>query len=445
MLSLLPATVRNAPDPARDFRVAWMVSLGLGLLLLIAVGVEGRQPLPLPVGWFVGLFLSGLHLVRGSWLRMTTGLGQEDRRAYSDAGVLLALAWAIVVPLLASEASTSLCFLLAGVLSSVARLVRPLVIGERLRLGLCAALLGLPMLVLLLQAGTPLDYLLAGVVLVHIMMFVSPEPGKGDAGGLRDSPEQRRRDHRLPADFMALAAGEMRPAVHAILGLLQGCRPEDGVDQATCRERLRGAARHLLGLIDAVADIARAHAGVDVTASVEALSLDVDRVALDEIVGNVVASHTSAAAARSIQLYVDLAPLPPCLLGDGARIIHALHSLVAQGVSLARHGKVTLEVRGVRETRLGVLVEFRLWACAAGLAPGVLEQLMKDSEPGGTAGTFGPFGLRLLHLRHLAAQMGGEASVLMDGQRGVTVWFSAWLARQGGRDSPTAPIAAAAG
>lgn len=444
MVSLLPAAVRNASDPARDFRMAWVASLGLGSLLLVAVGVEGRQPMLLPAGWFVGLFLSGLHLVRAPWPRVT-GPGQEDRRAYSDAGVLLALAWAIAVPLLAQEASVSLCFLLAGVLSSVARLVRPLVMGERLRLGLCAGLLGLPMLILLLQGGTPLEFLLAGVVLVHILVFVSPEPGEGDARGLPDCPEQMQRGDRLPADFMVVAAGEMRPAVHAILGLLQGCRPEDGGDQATCRERLRGAARHLLGLIDAVADIARVHVGADVDASYTAFALDVDRVALDELVGNVIASHAPAAAARSTQLHVDMAPLPSCLLGDGARIIHALHSLVAQGVSLTRQGKVTLEVRGARESRLGVLVEFRLGACASGLAPGQLEQLLKDAEPGGVPCAFGPFGLRLLHLRHLAAQMGGEAGVLMGGQDGVTVWFSAWLARQGGRDAPTAPVAAPAG
>ncbi len=445
MVSLLSAAVRNTPDPAHDFRMAWGGSLGLGALLLVAVGVEGRQPMLLPMGWFVGLFLSGLYLVRVSWPPETTAPGLEDKRAYSDAGVLLALAWAFAVPLLTQGASTSLCFLLAGVLSGVARLIRPLVLGERLRLGLSAGLLGLPMLGLLLQAGTPLDYLLAGVVLVHMLMFVSLEPGEGRATGLQDDPPQMQRGDRLPADFMTVVAGEMRPAVHAILGLLQGCRPEDGVDQGTCRERLRGAARHLLGLIDAVADIARAHAGVDAHASAEALPLEVDRVALDELVGNVVASHAPAAAARSAQLHVDLAPLPPCLLGDGARIIHALHSLLAQGVGLARHGKLTLEVRGARESRLGVLVEFRLETCAAGLAPGLLEQLMKDAEPGGAPGTFGPFGLRLLHLRHLAAQMGGEAGVLMGGQHRVTVWFSAWLARQGGRDSPNAPIAAATG
>lgn len=444
MVSLLPAAVRNAADPARDFRKAWMVSLGLGLLLLVAVGVEGRQPMLLPAGWFVGLFLSGLYLVRASPQRMTTGPGQEDSRTYSDAGVLLALAWAIVVLLLAQEASVSLCFLLAGALSSIARLVRPLVISERLRLGVCAGLFGLPMLILLLQGGTPLEYLLAGVVLVHILIFVSPESGEADTRGLQDGRGQMQRDDRLPADLMAAAAAEMRPAVHAILGLLQSCRPEDGLDQATCRERLRGAARHLLGLIDAVADIARAHACVDVETRSAAFALDVDRVALDELVGNVIASHVSAAAG-STQLQVDMAPLPPCLLGDGARIIHALHSLVAQGVSLARHGKVTLEVRGARETRLGVLVEFRLGACAAGLAPGQLEQLMKDAEPGGAPGTLGPFGLRLLHLRHLAAQMGGEAGVLRGGQDGITVWFSAWLARHGGRDAPTAPVVAPAG
>lgn len=68
---------------------------------------------------------------------------------------------------------------------------------------------------------------------------------------------------------------------------------------------------------------------------------------------------------------------------------------------------------------------------------------MQDAAPGGPQ--FGAFGLRLLHLRHLAGQMGGDAGVLAEEGAGVTVWFSAWLARQGGRLPPAVPMRGAAG
>lgn len=444
MVSSPSAAVLDASDPARDFRTAWAVSLGLGVLLLTAAGVEGRQGMLLPAGWFAGLFLSGLHLVRASRQRGPGEPGLADQRAYSDAGILLALAWAIAVPLMAPAAGEPLCFLLAGALSCVARLIRPLVSGERFRLGLGAALLGLPMLVLLLRAGTPLGYLLAVVVAVHVLMFISPESGAMHAQGLRPGLAQTPSGGRLPSAFVAAAAAEMRPAVHAILGLLHGCRPADGVDQITCSERLRGAARHLLGLIDAVADVARAQASLDLEARSGAFALDVDRVALDELVENVLACHVSAVAAGNTRLGLDMMPLPPCLLGDGARITHALHSLLAQGLCPTPRGGLTLEVRRARESRLGVLVEFRLVGCEMGLGSEQLEQLMKDTEPGGASEAFGAFGLRLLHLRHLAAQMGGGAGVQMGAPGRVTVWFSAWLARQGERDPLPVPVAAPA-
>ena len=447
MESSLPAAVLNASDPVRDFRTAWAVSLGLGVLLLTAVGVEGRQGLLLPAGWFAGLFLSGFHLVRASRQRGPSELGLADRKAYSDAGILLALAWAITVPLMAPEAGEPLCFLLAGALSCVARLIRPLVSGERIRLGLSAALLGLPMLVLLLRAGTPLGYLLAVVVAAHVLMFISPGAGSTNAQGLRPGLDQTPSGGRLPSAFVAAAAAEMRPAVHAILGLLHGCRPSDGMDQIACNERLRGAARYLLGLIDAVADVARAQASLDLEEGPGAFALDVDRVALDELVGNVLACHVSAVAAGNTRLQLDMMPLPPCLLGDGGRITHALHSLLAQGLRPTLRGGLTLEVRRVRESRLGVLVEFRLVGCEMGLLPEQLEQLMKGTEPGGASealGAFGALGLRLLHLRHLAAQMGGGAGVQMGEPGRLTVWFSAWLARRGGRDPLLVPVAAPA-
>ncbi|KAB2969108.1 hypothetical protein [Zoogloea sp.] len=445
MVYLLPASVRIAQDSARDFRKAWGGSLGMGLLLLAALGVEGRQPMLLPLIWFVGMFLSGLHLIRAQQDVAAAESGRGDQNAYADAAVLLSTAWAIAVPLLAQEASASLWFLLAGALSGVAHFVRPLVLGEPLRLRICAGLLGLPLLILLLLAGTPLDYLLAAVVLLHVLMFVIPEAEPCNGYAVPAGLEQVKRDGRSRNDLMALAAGEMRPAINAILGVLQGCSPGEGLPQARCRDRLRVAARHLLGLVDAVADIARADPGVDADASAAACSLDVDRVALDEIVRHVIASHASGGATR---LHVDMAQLPACLIGDGARITHALHSLVAQGLSPARRGRLTLEVRRARESRLGVLVEFRLGGCAVGLAPEQLAQLMKDTEPGGAceaSGAFGAFGLRLLHLRHLAAQMGGEAGVLATEEGAVTVWFSAWLARQGEQGSPSVPMGVPAG
>lgn len=442
MMYSLPASVRIIAASARDFRAAWVASLGLGLLLLAAVAVEGRQSMLSLLAWFAGIFLAGLHLVRAQRDAMAVEAAREDPRSCADAAVLLATAWAIVVPLLAQEASESLCFLLAGVLSGVARFVRPLVAAEPLRLRICAGLLGVPMLTLLLQAGTPLDYLLAAVVLVHVLMFVALETGEPSRlRALQAGLEQAQRDGRARNDFMVAAAGEMRPAVHAILGLLQGDGQGDGLQHAGRRERLRGAARHLLGLVDAVADITRANANA------ADFSLNVDRMALDEIIGQAIVSHTSTAAGRGPYLHVDMAPLPACLLGDGPRMTHALHSLVAQGLSPARPGSITLEVRSARESRLGVLVEFRLRGCVVGLAPGQIAQLMQDAEPGGggALGTSGAFGLRLLHLRHLAAQMGGEAGVLMEEREGVTVWFSAWLARQGGRDAPPVPLSAPVG
>lgn len=438
MMHSLSAAARIAPDPARDFRTAWLASLGLGLLLLAAVAVAGRQAMLSPLVWLVGMFLPGLHLVRRSWRCAGTASDPVAWRVHADAAVLLAAAWAIAVPLLAQEADQSLCFLLAGVLSGAARFIRPLVAGEPLRLRICAGLLGLPMLILLLQAGTPLDYLLAALVLAHVLMFLAVEGGEfSRLPELEAGLERAQRDGRARCDFMVAAAGEMRPAVHAILGVLQGTGAGDGPPPADGRDRLRVAARHLLGLLDAVSDIARADADANVA------SLDVDRVALEEIVGYVVARHAPAAAGRGTQLQVGMAELPAYLIGDAARLTHALHSLVAQGLGPTRNGCIVLEVSGVRESRLGVLVEFRLGGCALDLAPEQIAQLMQDSAPGGPQ--FGAFGLRLLHLRHLAAQMGGDAGVLAEEGAGVTVWFSAWLARQGGRVPPAVPMRGAAG
>jgi hypothetical protein len=197
------------------------------------------------------------------------------------------------------------------------------------------------------------------------------------ANHLNDAREQALRASQAKSEFLTNMSHAIRTPFHGMLGMLALLR-ESRLD-ARQQELLRTAvdsADHLLGLLNDIVDLSKLEAGT--------LTLDVKDVELDQLLREVERVMRPGAAAKALQLTVDIDPaLPRRARLDGARLRQVLTNLTANAVRFTHRGSVSLACR-------------RVVPAAPGAEPGLLFTVT-DTGVGMSADTV----LRLFERSHL--------------------------------------------
>jgi signal transduction histidine kinase/DNA-binding response OmpR family regulator len=241
---------------------------------------------------------------------------------------------------------------------------------------------------------------------------------------------------RTKSDFLATMSHEFRTPLNAILGYAQlldmGVLGATTPAQHAHLERLQSSARHLLGLIDDVLDVAKVDAG----------RLEVRRDAL--LTGAAVAAAVTLvqpqATAKGVRL-MDLGAGEPGApyLGDEHRVRQVLVNLLANAVKFTPPGgEVTITCGAAAGPGPGVSargaaardsgwVFVRVDDTGPGIAPELLGRLFEPFVQGDPALTraHGGTGLGLAISRRLARLMGGDITVQSQPGHGAT--FTLWL------------------
>lgn len=163
------------------------------------------------------------------------------------------------------------------------------------------------------------------------------EPGP-ERGGfvlvLRDASAEKSLA-RMKDNFLSGVSHELRTPLTSIIGfsqmLLEGGVGDLTSDQIDCVNRVYRQGRHLLGLIDAVLDLARFGSGKIERGERE---FDASEVALE-----VAADHGSSAEARGLRIRVAGADAPVVLSGDRARVRQAVSYLVDNAIKFSPDGE----------------------------------------------------------------------------------------------------------
>ncbi len=143
--------------------------------------------------------------------------------------------------------------------------------------------------------------------------------------------------------FLANMSHEIRTPLGAITGMAYLLRRTDPTaQQSDWLTKLDVASSHLLELINAVLDLSKIEAGKLV---LDASDLDVGSVAT-----RVVSMLSERASDKSLNLSVDVHPLPHRLVGDAARLQQALLNYAVNAVKFTAAGSVTLRARCFDET-----------------------------------------------------------------------------------------------
>ncbi len=157
------------------------------------------------------------------------------------------------------------------------------------------------------------------------------------------------RDHAQQANdaksaFLANFSHEMRTPLNAIIGysdlLVEELEPQafEGKRAAVADiQRIRGAGRHLLALIDDVLDLAKIEAG-----KMEPLLEPVD---LREMVADVADVARPLAAKRGNDLIITLDATPDPVVTDLKMLRQSLFNLISNACKFTEHGRIELAVR----------------------------------------------------------------------------------------------------
>jgi PAS domain S-box-containing protein len=232
--------------------------------------------------------------------------------------------------------------------------------------------------------------------------------------------------------FLANMSHEIRTPMNAIIGLCHILRRDGATPQQAERlDKIDGAGRHLLSIINDILDLSKIEAG--------RLQLEHIDFHLSAVLDNVASFIGESARAKGLRVELDFDAVPPCLRGDVTRLRQALLNYAGNAVKFTEAGAVTLRAVLLEDQGDDMLVRFEVADTGVGIAPEAMARLFNAFEQADMSITrkHGGTGLGLAITRRLAHLMGGEVGADSTPGLGSTFWFTARLQR--GRDiMPTA-------
>ncbi len=209
---------------------------------------------------------------------------------------------------------------------------------------------------------------------------------------------------RLKSEFLSTMSHELRTPMNAIIGyahlLLEGMAGDLTEAQAADVRHIAEGADRLLALIDDVLDLSRIEAG--------RVELALEQVPVPAVVEPVLASVAPQAAAKGLDLQVDIPADVPPVLADPLRLRQVLLNVVGNAVKFTPSGHVRISARAV-----GSDVEIAVADTGIGIAPEALTHVFEEFRQADSSTTrrFGGTGLGLTIVRRLLDLHGGAIAV----------------------------------
>ena len=234
--------------------------------------------------------------------------------------------------------------------------------------------------------------------------------------GQREELLQHERQARAEAEaanqakdeFVSTVSHELRTPLQGILGwtqflsrLIRGKDTAPTAQIGTQLHTIERNARSLARMIDDLLDVSRAISGK--------LSLSTRRVDLADILQAAVDVSRPAAAAKGVQLNLELKEAPLWMVGDGDRLRQVAINVVSNAVKFTPAGGRVQ----VRAQRVDDRLELRVLDTGIGIAPELLPRIFERYVQGSvsSARQYGGLGLGLAIVKHLVELHGGQVGV----------------------------------
>jgi signal transduction histidine kinase len=232
---------------------------------------------------------------------------------------------------------------------------------------------------------------------------------------IQDKSRQLAEASQHKSQFLANMSHELRTPLNAIIGVSEMLREDaEALNQDTePLDRVLGAGRHLLALINDILDLSKIEAG--------RMELQFESFALAPLIADVVKTIEPLAAKNANQVAVKCDGEIGTLHPDQMRLRQALLNLMSNANKFTERGTITVDARQGQENR-------RNWITIAvadtgiGMTPEQVGKLFQEFSQADASTTrkYGGTGLGLAISKRFCQMMGGDITVESEPRRGST-------------------------
>ena len=232
---------------------------------------------------------------------------------------------------------------------------------------------------------------------------------------IQDKSRQLTEASQHKSQFLANMSHELRTPLNAIIGVSEMLREDaDALKQDTePLDRVLGAGRHLLALINDILDLSKIEAG--------RMELQLEDFALAPLIDNVVKTIEPLAAKNENRVAVSCDATIGRLHGDQMRLRQALLNLMSNANKFTERGTIAVDARQVQENDRGSIT-IAVADTGIGMTAEQMGKLFQEFSQADASTTrkYGGTGLGLAISKRFCQMMGGDITVESEVGRGST-------------------------
>jgi signal transduction histidine kinase len=217
------------------------------------------------------------------------------------------------------------------------------------------------------------------------------------------------------SQFLANMSHELRTPLNAIIGVSEMLREDAEAAKQDLEplDRVLGAGRHLLALINDILDLSKIEAG--------RMELQLETFPLAPLIDDVVKTIEPLAAKNANKVSANCNGAIGTLHGDQMRLRQALLNLMSNANKFTERGSIAINARQGQEDGRDY-VNIAVADTGIGMTPEQMDKLFQEfsQASSGTAAKYGGTGLGLAISKRFCQMMGGDITVESEPGRGST-------------------------